>query len=144
MSTLRVEQVVDTDRARVWAAWTTADGLRAWWWPQLPDTTYAVDARVGGSYRIWSEQAAIGVHGELERVDEPRELGFTWRWLDGGAELPADAVTVAFTDLGDGTTQVVVSHEMGDADGGPQAYRQGWTDVLARLGALAKPTPEGR
>jgi hypothetical protein len=105
MGTLQVEQVVGADPAR-WAAWTSADSLRAWWWPQLPDTTYDVEARVGGGYRIWSERAAIGVRGEFERV----------------GRAPGAAV------------------HLGDAHGATQGYRQGWTAVLARLGAIPELT----
>ena len=135
MSAIWIEQVVSAAPQRVWAAWTTADGLASWWWPHLPDTEYAVDARPGGEYRISSVQAGIGVRGTFERVEEPRELGFSWVWLTGSEEEPEDRVTVGFADLGTDTTRVVVAHEMASSDSG-EDYRQGWRDVLARLGEL--------
>ena len=133
MSTIGIDQVVEAAPRRVWAAWTTAEGLAAWWWPHLPDTEYAVDARPGGEYRISSVHA--GMRGTFERVDEPRELVFSWVWLTGSEEEPEDRVTVGFADLGDDTTRVVVGHEMRSGDSG-EDYRQGWSDVLSRLGEL--------
>jgi uncharacterized protein YndB with AHSA1/START domain len=135
MSTIRIEQVVAAPPQRVWAAWTTSAGLAAWWWPHLPDTAYAVDARRGGQYRISSAQAGIGVRGRFERVDEPRELVFSWVWLTGSEEEPEDRVTVGLSDLGTDTTRVVVTHQMRSGGSG-EDYRQGWSDVLARLGDL--------
>ena len=135
MSTIRIEQVVAAPAQRVWVAWTTSAGLAAWWWPHLPDTVYAVDARRGGQFRISSVQAGIGVRGTFERVDEPRELVFSWAWLTGSEEGPEDRVTVTFADLGNDTTRVVVGHEMRSGGSG-EDYRQGWSDVMAQLGDL--------
>lgn len=100
MGTIVIEQIVATDPQRVWAAWTTADGLAAWWWPHLPGAAYVVDARRGGQYRIGSVQAGIGVYGTFERGDEPRQLVFSWVWITGTGEEPEDRVTVGFADLG--------------------------------------------
>jgi uncharacterized protein YndB with AHSA1/START domain len=49
MSTITVSRVVAAVPERVFAAWTDAAELAAWWWPQLPGTTYDVDARAGQS-----------------------------------------------------------------------------------------------
>ena len=56
-------------------------------------------------------------------------------WLTGGEEEPEDRVRVAFTDLGNDTTRVAVAHEMRSGGSG-EDYRQGWSDVLGRLGEL--------
>ena len=44
---LSIEQHVAADRAEVYAAWLSVAELAKWWWPQIPDTTYEIDARVG-------------------------------------------------------------------------------------------------
>ena len=128
---------------RVWAAWTTADGLAAWWWPHLPDTAYVVDARRGGEYQIRSVQAGIGVRGTFERVDEPRQLVFSWVWITGTGEEPEDRVTVGFADLGNDTTRVVVAHEMASGDSATTTSRAGarcwddwvsWSEPVASVG----------
>ena len=133
-----IEQVVAAAPQRVWSAWTTPEGLASWWWPHLPDTTYAVDARRGGQYRISSVQAGISVRGTFQRVDEPRELVFSWVWRTESEEEPEDRVTVGFADLGNDTTRVVVGHQMSSGGSG-EDYRQGWSDVLARLGERVGP-----
>lgn len=71
---------------RVWGLWTTTEGLAEWWWNFLPGTTYDVDLRVGGSYRIENPAAGIGVRGTFRVVDHERRLVATWVWLDGTNE----------------------------------------------------------
>lgn len=74
---LVVEQQVPAEPERVFGAWTSAEALEAWWWPHIPDTTYEVDARVGGAYEIRSEAAGIGVRGEFLELDPPRAIRMT-------------------------------------------------------------------
>jgi uncharacterized protein YndB with AHSA1/START domain len=129
---LVVEQHVAADAAAVYAAWTSADGLATWWWPHLADTVYEVDARVGGAYRIWSEAAGIGVRGEFLRLDEPREIGMTWEWLnDQGTPVP-EQVWVRLSAV-DGGTLVKVTHELHESVDSDVDQRQGWESVLGRL-----------
>ena len=65
MSTIGIEQFVAAAPQRVWAAWTTAEGLAAGWWPHQSDTVYAVVARPGGEYRISCVHAGMGVRGSF-------------------------------------------------------------------------------
>ena len=46
-STITLSRTVAAAPQRVFAAWTEAEQLAAWWWPQLAGTTYDVDARLG-------------------------------------------------------------------------------------------------
>ena len=131
---LVVEHEVAAAPGAVWPLWTTAAGLQRWWWPHLPDTTYEVDARPLGRYRIDSAAAGIGVQGELVSLDQPRELVLAWQWLHGGTPGPVDRVRVSFDEVLTGT-RVRVSHEMaGDQE--HDGYRLGWSDVLGRLAKL--------
>jgi uncharacterized protein YndB with AHSA1/START domain len=129
---LVVEQHVPAEPARVYAAWTSAEALQTWWWPQIPDTTYDVDARVGGTYRIWSQVAGIGVQGEFLLLDEPHEIGMTWEWLTEGEEPVREQVRVRFT-LVEGGTTVTVTHELHETVESGESQRQGWEYVLGRL-----------
>lgn len=115
-------------------AWTNAERLAHWWWPHLPDTTYEIDARDGGGYRIWSEAIGIGAHGDYTVLDHPTRLGFTWVW-DGEGGHPPEPVTVTIEPDGDGSTITVV-HDCGADPAGVADLRQGWTDVLGRLASL--------
>jgi uncharacterized protein YndB with AHSA1/START domain len=128
-------QHVPAPRATVYAYWTNAERLATWWWPQLPDTTYEVDARVGGSYRIRSDGAGFGAHGRFTELDEPRRIAMTWVWETGDVLSPEDTVVVDFAE-DDGGTLVTVTHAVVAADEDTSGLRRGWSDVLTRLGEL--------
>jgi uncharacterized protein YndB with AHSA1/START domain len=138
--TLVLERHVPARSASVYAAWTEVDLLARWWWPMLPDTEYVVDARVGGLYRMASNTAGFGVHGQFTTVDPARRLVMTWCWEDGADRGPIEIVTVDFVtnDVADppGTT-VTVTHPCSDIDN----LEQGWTHVLDRLVAFADQLP---
>lgn len=70
MTTITIDTLVPSDPATAFAAWVDAERLRAWWWPMFPDTTYDLDPRVGGAYRIESAAAGIGVRGDYREVTE--------------------------------------------------------------------------
>ena len=91
---LVIEQEVAAEPSAVYGAWTSAEELAHWWWPQIPDTTYHVDARADGSYEIRSEAAGIGVRGEFLELDAPRLIRLTWNWLDGGVSEAEEQVRV--------------------------------------------------
>ena len=117
----------------VWAAFTETERLARWWWPQLPDTTYALDPRVGGAYRFRSDAAGIGVRGRVVRLEAPHLLELTWTWEDGDDLGPEERVVVTLVQAeGDaGATQVRVEHWADPASAA--GYVQGWSDCLVRL-----------
>jgi uncharacterized protein YndB with AHSA1/START domain len=124
-----VEQLVPADPTAVHAAFTSADALPRWWWPHLPDTTYAADGRIGGAYEIRSAAAGIGVRGEFVALDPPTSIRMTWIWLDEDRASEPEDVAIDFETVVGGTL-VRVTHEcFANADD----LRQGWIDVLARL-----------
>lgn len=137
MTALSFTRTVAVDPDSAFTAWTDPAELARWWWPQWPDTEYALDVRVGGSYRMHSAAVGIGVRGEYLAVDRPDGFTMTWVWIedDAAAGEPAqpDTVQVSFTAT-DGSTTVTVVHTTDDA--GAESYRQGWDDVLARLPGL--------
>jgi uncharacterized protein YndB with AHSA1/START domain len=140
-TTVTVSRTVPASPHRVFDAWTEVDRLAAWWWPQLAGTTYDVDAREGGRFRIQSPAIGATVSGVYTEVDPPRRLAFTWVWQDDGEpESGEDTVVVTFEPDGDGTT-VTVAHTSSEhvPDGGAE---QGWNDVMDRLVAMhQEPTP---
>jgi uncharacterized protein YndB with AHSA1/START domain len=132
-STITISRTVAASAQRVFDAWTDVAQLAAWWWPQLAGTTYDVDARPGGHYRITSPVIGATVTGVFTEVDPPRRLVLTWSWEDDGEPeaVVEDTVVVTFDPEADGTlvtvTHTSVAHE---AEGGAE---QGWNDVLDRL-----------
>jgi uncharacterized protein YndB with AHSA1/START domain len=115
----------------VFAAWVDTERLATWWWPQLAGTTYAVDARLGGRYRIESPVIGATVSGVYSEVDPPRRLAFTWIWEADGAVAPAEQVEVTLAAVEGGTRVDVRHHCLSEAAAAD--LEQGWNDVLDRL-----------
>jgi uncharacterized protein YndB with AHSA1/START domain len=132
-STITITRSVAASPDRVFDAWTDVAQLAAWWWPQLGGTSYDVDARPGGRYRISNRSIRATVSGVFTEVDRPRGLVFTWSWEDDGEPdaVVEDTVVVTFEADGDGTV-VTVAHTSSAhvPDGGAE---QGWRDVMDRL-----------
>jgi uncharacterized protein YndB with AHSA1/START domain len=133
-STVTIVRTVAATPERVYAAWAEPEQLAAWWWQQLPGTTYDLDVRLGGTYRIHSPVADLTASGMYTEVDPPRRLAFTWHWAGGGESDRYDGedhviVTFEPTDAG---TVVTVAHTstVHDPEGGAE---QGWNDVMDRL-----------
>ena len=138
-TTITVSRTVPAPPDQVFAAWVEVDRLATWWWPQLAGTTYDVDSRPGGRYRIHSPAIGATVSGVYTEVDPPRRLVLTWVWQDDGEpESGEDTVVVVFEPDGAATT-VTVAHTSAEhvPDGGAE---QGWSDVLDRLVGVAQST----
>jgi uncharacterized protein YndB with AHSA1/START domain len=134
--TVTVSRLVPAAPERVFAAWTEVEQLAAWWWPQLAGTTYEVDVRPGGRYRIRGPAIGATVSGVYTEVDPPRRLVLTWNWEDDGEPVPAveDTVVVTFEQVDEGTL-VTVAHTSSAhvPEGGAE---RGWNDVLDRLAGV--------
>lgn len=107
---LDIEREFDAPIDRVFAAWTTSDGLRAWMGPEgctAPDAT--CDARVGGQYCVpiqGPDGSLNTVRGTYHIVDAPNLLVFTWQWdQSDGSEGREMLVTVKLEDM-DGQTRL--------------------------------------
>lgn len=132
METVTVEQLVAAPRATVRQAFLDPDQLARWWWPHLPDVTYEMAPEPGGRYRIRSEAAGFGVHGEILTIGDGAAV-ITWIWEDGATDRPPETVTIQFSEPAEGDgTLVTVTHPCTAADD----MRQGWTETLALLGRL--------
>ena len=78
----RIERSVELAHppGTVWAALTTAEGLCAWFGEKA-----TIDPRPGGAGQM-TFASGLSVDMRVERVEEPRVFGFTWRIPD----LPDD------------------------------------------------------
>jgi uncharacterized protein YndB with AHSA1/START domain len=132
MAAATVAQEVAARPSDVFDALTSAEALARWWWPHIPDTTYAIEPRVGGRYEIRSGEAGIGVRGAIVALDRPQLIEVTWEWLDDHEPQPADEVRIELVPDGAGTV-VRVTHTCPEES--VEDQRQGWTDVLGRLAA---------
>ncbi|GAA1146297.1 SRPBCC family protein [Ornithinicoccus hortensis] len=146
-------QQVPAPRSEVYAAWLTPERLATWWWAGLPDTTYEVDARPGGRFRIRSESAGIGATGSYRELIEPERIVMSWTWETGDGRSPEDIVTVEFTDLDQpagasaspsADTLVTLTHAFAVPLSDTSNLESGWADVLHALAEarLAAASPE--
>lgn len=130
--TLTVTQLVPAPREAVYDAWLDADALATWWWVNIPDTTYEMDPRIGGRYRVASAAAGIEVRGTILALERPHRIEMSWTWVDDGRPGAEEHVRVDLATHDDGTL-VTVTHAVADK-GAAGDYRQGWEHVLGNLG----------
>ena len=131
--------VLDAPRELVWKAWTEPEQLSRWWGPRgitTPLETVEIDLRPGGVFRM-TMVAADGTEFPTEmryvELDPPNRLVYEW---DAQRGLGAGVVTVTFTDLGDGRTEVKTQW-VGDATDEIFAGAQiGWETQMEKLVAL--------
>jgi uncharacterized protein YndB with AHSA1/START domain len=79
----------------------------------------------------------MSVTGSYREVEPPRLLVYTWRWDSGPAASDDESlVTVEFSELHDGRTEVTVTHDRFAPGHDTSPYRSGWEEGLEKLGAL--------
>lgn len=139
---LHKSAIVPAAPADVWAAWTTAEGIRTF---LAPDGK--VEAKAGGAYEIWfTPDAAPGARGcdgcTVISADPPKKLAFTWSYPPAIPELrdsrAKGRVTVELLPGSVGeTTLVTLVHDgfpEGEAGEKGRAYfDKAWDVVLSRL-----------
>lgn len=136
---LRLERKFDASPERVFNAWTNPAAVAKWFGP-TPEhhaTATALDARVGGHYRIEIRHTGGNVHvayGTYREVTPPKKIVMTWAWENNTA-LPESLVTVEFTPSGGGT-QLVLTHELLPTEEAREAHKKGWTGCFEKMGTF--------
>jgi uncharacterized protein YndB with AHSA1/START domain len=137
--TLVLTRVLNAPREMVFAAWTDPAQAAQWWGPRGCTTAWnEMDVRVGGTWRrsMYStegtEHRSRGVYREIV---EPERLVFTFSWEKGGAagHGPETLITLAFTDLGDGRTELTLRQEVFETVVACEEHRAGWSSCLDRF-----------
>ena len=131
----RIERVVEIAHppSTVWAALTTAEGLGSWFGEEA-----TIDLRPGGTARMsWTDGSTVEMR--IERVEEPRVFGYTWR-VYGLSDDDPRRTYVEFTlePDGDGTRLTVVESGFAQLpdDAHDQAFggnSDGWAKELGEL-----------
>jgi len=114
---LRIERIFNATPERVFAAWSDAEALKAWWGPRVFPTTFAeVDFRVGGRYHYCmtgpngEEAWGVMVYDEIAR---PHRLVYTDHFSDKDGnfneQMPSTTITLTFVGMPDGRT-MLTSH----------------------------------
>lgn len=127
----------------VFAAWTSPDGIRAWYSP-VPEWVVgsaSVDARVGGGYRVTFGPAPDGdayvEAGTYTAVEPAARLAFDWT-LDGPS-TGTDAGDAVITFEGDGDGTIVTVVDRCSTYDQRKSHEEGWSAVLGNLAARLAP-----
>lgn len=127
---------IRASRADIFAAWTNAERLKAWFGPATMICTSAeVDARIGGAYSIGvtpkgvPEAPEASATGRYIKIVPNQLLQFTWEPTWHAGEL--SRVTVSL-ESAPGGTDVTIRHEGFAADAIPN-YKEGWIACLNKL-----------
>jgi uncharacterized protein YndB with AHSA1/START domain len=135
---VRTARVVPAPVADAYRAWTDPQHLRHWW----GTTEHAklieaeVDARPGGRFRFTMQNAAgttETAEGQFLEVLAPRQLRFSWSAVCGGMTVADSDVTIEFSDLNDGTTRIVVTHQGLPTPAAAALHQAGWSAMIQDL-----------
>ncbi len=123
----------------VFEALTTAEGIGAWWGPdELPVVSVAVDARVGGAYRVrfrtrdGREHEAYGTFLELVAG---RRVVMSWAYALGGEADESGRTSRIEFDLValDGGTELRFTHTGLASDASELSHAGGWSAAFNKL-----------
>ncbi|MEV1048505.1 SRPBCC domain-containing protein [Streptomyces sp. NPDC049916] len=137
-------RVLDAPQQRVFAAWTSPEDFAAWYGgdADVPLDRVAMDVRPGGTWSLVIVVPGVEMpfHGVYQEVSEPDGLIFTLKDGSGPEDAEGENVTVTFSDLGGGRTELAFQQRGGNLT--PEQYaaaEDGWEaffDALAeRLAA---------
>lgn len=135
-----VEGVFEATPERVFAAWTDADALQAWFGRSVRPDNVISDPRIGGEWRVEftaTDGRRNALFGEYLEVDPGRRLVFSWqhecRYPDGSVErTDVSKVTVRFEAL-DERTRLTLTHEAIVRTEGRLGVTAGWMESLQKL-----------
>jgi uncharacterized protein YndB with AHSA1/START domain len=135
---LTITRVFDAPRERVWKEWTEPESFADWFGgPQseVPLSSVAMDVRPGGVWRLtmFAEpgRREIRWKGQYREVVAPERLVFTVS--DQPGDDVYELVTVVFTDLGDGRTEMLLEQRGVMAVEEYERAGEGWSSFFDRI-----------
>ncbi|MDT0491253.1 SRPBCC family protein [Streptomyces sp. NPDC012600] len=139
-------RVLHAPQRRVFAAWTSPEDFAAWYGGEadVPLDRVSMDVRPGGAWSLVIVMPGVEMpfHGVYREVSEPDGLVMTLK--DGSApkdpegtdSTEGETVTVTFTDLGDGTTELAFQQRGGHLTPAQYAAAEdGWEAFFDALAA---------
>ncbi len=121
----------------VYDAWTDPQSVMEWLLPRRVErTTATIDLRVGGRFQIdmVGDGRTYPHEGEYLRLERPRLIEFTW--ISMATNRQRSVVTVELRPVGDGETELSLTHKYLPTEEAAQNHRDGWTVALDHLTAL--------
>ena len=135
---LTIKRRFNAPPAKVFAAWTDPEKIRAWMGPgEVGILLVEADARVGGRYRIVMQKPGDSeqhdVSGVYREVIANEKLVFTWAWKTTPER--ESVVTVTFKPDGGGTL-MTLSHEQFFDEAARDRHNSGWSATMPKLEAF--------
>ncbi len=138
-TTIRLTRIINASHSDVFRAWTEPSQMRKWAAPDgIEVQGTEVDLTVGGKYLISMRSpdgAEYNAYGVYREVSPPAKLVYTWRWKEEAHDCGETLVTVEFNDM-EGSTELVLTHDLFPALEAKTDHEQGWTSCLSRFTAL--------
>ena len=146
---LELDRKVNVPVDRLFAAFSSPDALRAWWWPKgLHADRIDLDFREGGKYFInmkGFDRGGGGMTGEIEEIVENERIVMSDRFADEeGRAISAEEakvpgvwpekvfITFDFTTLDEKSSRVKLSQQ-GIPNEGQKDCLQGWSEMFDKL-----------
>jgi uncharacterized protein YndB with AHSA1/START domain len=133
---LELTRVFAAPRERLWREWTEPERFADWFGGRdadVPVASVSMDVRPGGRWQATVHRDGVQTQweGVYREVVELARLVLTFS--DQPGEEAHEVVTVVFTDLGDGRTEMRLEQR---GTHSPELYRQtlyGWTSFFDRI-----------
>jgi glutathione S-transferase len=139
---LEIERFIRAPREKIFEAFTQESLLKAWHCPRgLTVAEAAVDARVGGAYRLVMaarDGSKYAVGGIYQAIERPDFLAYTWRSEGGPAADVTTLIEVRLTPK-DGGTSLHMRHTGFPNVQSRDSHRSGWQSVFNRLSDFTDP-----
>jgi uncharacterized protein YndB with AHSA1/START domain len=133
---LAVTRVFAASRERLWREWTEPERFADWFGGReadIPVAGVSMDVRPGGRWRATVYRDGVGTRweGVYRDVVEPARLVLTFS--DQPGRETHELVTVVFTDLGDGRTEMRLEQRGTHSRDLYERTLSGWASFLDRL-----------
>ena len=144
---LTVVRTLQAPAREVFKAWTDPALLNRWMsTPGSATTSWEIDARVGGRYRMETKTPDGQVHvttGVYRELEPGRRLVQTWVYEGPIPDFigKETLLTVELRELGPSLTELTLKHERLPSETYRDSVTQGWSGLLGNLEALYAEEP---
>jgi uncharacterized protein YndB with AHSA1/START domain len=133
---LELTRVFNAPRERLWREWTEPERFADWFGGReahIPVDSVSMDVRPGGRWQATMHHDGVERQwgGVYREVVEPARLVLTFS--DQPGEEAHEVVTVVFTDLGDGRTEMRVTQRGTHSRDDYRRTLEGWSAFFDRL-----------
>jgi uncharacterized protein YndB with AHSA1/START domain len=133
---LELTRIFDAPRERLWREWTEPERFADWFGGRdahVPVDSVSMDVRPGGRWHAAMHHDGLEIRweGVYREVVEPARLVLTFS--DRPGEDAHEVVTVVFTDLGDGRTEMRLAQRGTHSRDLYERTLEGWASFLDRL-----------